>query len=175
MQKRFCKGGNSHIVLGTFDAEGKILFRERISTARLATDLEYASRIRTAFDIHHIDPSEVTDAIISSVVPSLTAVLKQAVTKYIGCGVMTVRAGIRTGLSIVIDNPAQLGSDLVVDAVAGINEYPVPLIIIDMGTATTLSVIDSQKRYVGGVIPHNCRTLPMNRRSLSSAPIRWTA
>ncbi len=144
--------GNSHIVLGTFDAEGKILFRERISTARLATDLEYASRIRTAFDIHHIDPSEVTDAIISSVVPSLTAVLKQAVTKYIGCGVMTVRAGIRTGLSIVIDNPAQLGSDLVVDAVAGINEYPVPLIIIDMGTATTLSVIDSQKRYVGGVI-----------------------
>ena len=65
---------------------------------------------------------------------------------------MVVGPGIKTGLSIMIDNPAQLGSDLVVDAVAGIREYPVPLIIIDMGTATTISVVDSKRNYIGGVI-----------------------
>ncbi len=144
--------GNTHIVLGAFAKDGTILFRERISTDRVATDLEYAARIRTALEIHRTDPDAIRNAIISSVVPSVTATLRQAVTKYIGCDVMVVKAGIRTGLQIMIDNPAQLGSDLVVDAVAGIEEYPVPLIVIDMGTATTLSVIDREKRYIGGVI-----------------------
>lgn len=143
--------GNSNIVLGCFDGE-KILFRERVSTNQQATDLEYATRIRMAFDMYDIDKNQITEAIISSVVPSLTATLRQAVRKYTGCEAMVVAPGMKTGLSIVIDNPAQLGSDLVVNAVAGIQEYALPLIIIDMGTATTLSVIDKQKRYVGGII-----------------------
>ena len=143
--------GNTNIVLGCFDGD-KILFRERVSTDRLATDLEYATRIRMALDMYGIDRREITDAIISSVVPTVTNTLRQAVEKYTGCTPMTVGPGIRTGLSIVIDNPAQLGSDLVVDAVAGIHEYPLPLIIIDMGTATTFSIIDEKARYRGGVI-----------------------
>ena len=143
--------GNTNIVLGCFDGS-KILFRERVSTNAQATDLEYATRIRMALDIYHIGPGSIHAAIISSVVPGVTNTLRQAVKKYIGCDAMIVGPGIKTGLSITIDNPAQLGSDLVVDAVAGIAEYSLPLIIIDMGTATTLSVIDEKKRYRGGVI-----------------------
>ena len=144
--------GNTNIVLGCFDENNQILFRERLSTNQSATALEYASGIRMALEMHHIDKNHIDDAIISSVVPSVTATLKEAVMKYTGKKVMIVGAGIKTGLNIVIDNPAQLGSDLVVDAVAGLHEYPVPQIIIDMGTATTLSVINSKKQYIGGVI-----------------------
>lgn len=143
--------GNTNIVLGAFDGEN-ILFRERLSTRQTATDLEYASGIRTALDMHGIDRSQVTEAILSSVVPAVTDVLRRAVEKCLGASVMTVGPGMKTGLRIMIDNPAQLGSDLVVDAVAGISEYPLPLIIIDMGTATTLSVIDRNKAYLGGAI-----------------------
>ena len=144
--------GNTNIVLGCFDEENHILFRERISTNQSAAALEYAAGIRTALEMHDIDKNLIDDAIISSVVPSVTATLKEAVMKYTGKKVMIVGAGIKTGLNIVIDNPAQLGSDLVVDAVAGLHEYPVPQIIIDMGTATTLSVINAKRQYIGGVI-----------------------
>lgn len=144
--------GNTNIVLGCFDEQNQILFRERLSTNQSATALEYVSGIRMALEMHDIDKKKIDDAIISSVVPSVTATLRSAIEKYIGKKVMVVGAGIRTGLNILIDNPAQLGSDLVVDAVAGLQEYPVPQIIIDMGTATTLSVINAKKQYIGGVI-----------------------
>ena len=144
--------GNTNIVLGCFDENNRILFRERLSTNQSATALEYVSGIRMALEMHEIDKNLIDDAIISSVVPSVTATLKEAVMKYTGRKPMIVGAGIKTGLNIVIDNPAQLGSDLVVDAVAGLDEYPVPQIIIDMGTATTLSVINAKKQYIGGVI-----------------------
>ncbi|MDE5768346.1 MAG: type III pantothenate kinase [Oscillospiraceae bacterium] len=143
--------GNTNIVLGCFDKD-TILFRERLSTNQQATDLEYISGIKMALDMHGIEKDLIQDAIISSVVPSVTATLREAVSKYIHKRVMVVNPGIRTGLSILIDNPAQLGSDLVVDAVASLQEYPAPMIIIDMGTATTLSVINEKKQYIGGVI-----------------------
>lgn len=143
--------GNTNIVLGCAEND-RILFRERISTTQTATDLEYAVIIREALDINGISPADIGGAIISSVVPSVTGTVKAAITKLTGSDVMVVGPGIKTGLSIMIDNPAQLGSDLVVDAVAGIREYPVPLIIIDMGTATTISVVDSKRNYIGGVI-----------------------
>ena len=79
-------------------------------------------------------------------------VAKMAAEKIVKKEILVVGAGIKTGLNILIDNPAQLGSDLVADAVAGLEEYPVPLIIIDMGTATTVSVINSKKCYIGGMI-----------------------
>ena len=143
--------GNSNIVIGCIDGDN-ILFTERISTNPLATDREYASTIRTALVMYDIDKSRIDGAIISSVVPSVTGTLKRAVEKFSGIKAKIVGPGIKTGLSIAIDNPAQLGSDLVVDAVAGINYYPLPLIIIDMGTATTLSVIDESGSYLGGLI-----------------------
>ena len=143
--------GNTNIVFGCFDGD-RILFRERAATSQRSTPLEYASVILTAFSLHGIDKSQITGGMISSVVPTVTATMKAAVEKLSGITPMIVGPGIKTGLSILIDNPAQLGSDLVVAAAAGIREYPVPKIIIDLGTATTMSVIDSKKNYIGGVI-----------------------
>ncbi len=143
--------GNTNIVIGCFDGE-RILFVERVSTSHRATDLEYASMIRMALHIHGAESREIEGAIISSVVPDLTGTVKRAIEKFAGVSAIAVGPGIKTGLSIRIDDPAQLGSDLVVGAVAGINFYPVPLIIVDMGTATTYSVIDGKKNYVGTLI-----------------------
>ena len=143
--------GNTNIVLGCFDGDA-ILFRERISTNHTATDLEYAVSIKTALEMYRLNPENITGAIVSSVVPSVTNTFRRAIEKLCGVKPLVVGPGIKTGLSIRIDNPAQLGSDLVVDAVAGIHVFPVPQIIIDMGTATTFSVIDKNSNYLGGVI-----------------------
>ncbi|MBQ6863448.1 MAG: type III pantothenate kinase [Clostridia bacterium] len=143
--------GNTNIVIGCFD-NNEIIFRERLSTNHTATVLEYVVTIKTAVEMNDIAKSGITGAIISSVVPAVTNTVKTAVEKYLNISPLIIGPGIKTGLSIVIDNPSQLGSDLVVDAVAGISEYPTPLIIIDMGTATTVSVVDADKRYIGGMI-----------------------
>lgn len=143
--------GNTNIVAGCVEGEN-ILFRERLSTAHRATQLEYSVLFKTAFDMYKVDYRAIEGAIISSVVPSVTNIVKEAIEKLCGISVMVVGPGLKTGISIVIDNPAQLGSDLVVDAVAGIEEYPLPQIIVDMGTATTVSVIDKQKQFLGGAI-----------------------
>ena len=143
--------GNTNIVAGCVE-DKKILFRERLSTAHRATKLEYSVLFKTAFDMYKIDYKKVEGAIISSVVPSVTNVVREAIENLCGISVMVVGPGLKTGISILIDNPAQLGSDLVVDAVAGVEEYPLPQIIIDMGTATTVSIINKQKQFLGGAI-----------------------
>ena len=143
--------GNTHIVLGCVEGE-KIIFRERMSTNPNATRLEVASMIKTAFDMYRVDYTQIEGAIISSVVPSVTKNVKGAIEKFAKIKTLVVEPGIKTGISIKIDNPAQLGSDLLVSAVAGVAEYKTPLIIIDMGTATTVSVVNKNKEYIGGAI-----------------------
>lgn len=143
--------GNSNIVIGCID-DNKSYFEERLSTDRSKTALEYAIGFKTVLELYNIEVSCIEGAIISSVVPSLTSVIKQAVEKIIGKTPLVVGPGIKTGLNLHMDNPKSVGSDLIVDAVAGINEYGAPLIVIDMGTATTLSVVDKDKNYVGGAI-----------------------
>ena len=143
--------GNTNIVVGCLDRE-KTYFIERISTVRTRTELEYAVDIKTILDIYHIKKPEVEGCIISSVVPQITNVVKLAAEKILKKEVMVLGPGIKTGLNIQMDNPGQLGADLVADAVAGIAHYPVPLIIIDMGTATTICVVDEKKNYIGGTI-----------------------
>ena len=143
--------GNTNIVIGCIDGK-KCLFVERLSTVRTKTELEYAFDVKNVLDIYHIKRADIEGGIISSVVPQITTVAKLAVEKILKKEVLVVGAGIKTGLNIRIDNPAQLGSDLVVDSVAGITEYPVPLLIFDMGTANTVCVIDKNKNYIGGMI-----------------------
>ena len=143
--------GNTNIVMGCAEQD-KVLFCERFSTNHTATRLEYSVILKTAFEMHGIDSKKIEGAIISSVVPAVTPVVKGAIESVCNVSVMTVGPGMKTGLSIMIDNPAQLGSDLVVDAVACLDEYAAPLIIIDMGTATTVSVINSKNQYIGGAI-----------------------
>ena len=143
--------GNTNIVIGCID-DTKTYFVERLSTDKSKTALEYAVSFKTVLELYGIKNEELDGAIISSVVPPLTNVLSEAVNKIIGKRPLVVGPGLKTGLNIHMDNPKQVGSDLIVDAVAGIAEYGAPLIIIDMGTATTISMIDSAKNYVGGVI-----------------------
>ncbi len=143
--------GNTNIVIGCIDDE-KIYFVERLSTDKSKTALEYAMGFKTVLELYSIAGEELEGAIISSVVPSLTRVVSEAVEKIIGKRPKVVGPGLKTGLNIHMDNPKQVGSDLIVDAVAGIHTYGAPLIVIDMGTATTMSVVDKNNNYVGGVI-----------------------
>ena len=143
--------GYSNIVLGCFD-ENEILFEDRLSTDREATVLEYAVIIKTSLEMHKLEYEQITGAIISSVVPSVTENVQQAVFRLTGQQAMVVGPGVKTGLNILLDDPKQLGSDRVADAVGAIGEYPCPLIIVDMGTATTISVIDRNKNFLGGMI-----------------------
>ena len=143
--------GNTNIVIGCIEGS-ECVFVERLSTVRTKTELEYAIDIKNVLDIYHIKKADLEGGIISSVVPQITTVAKLAVEKILKKEVLVVGAGIKTGLNIRIDNPAQLGSDLVVDSVAALAEYPVPLLVFDMGTANTVCVIDKNKNYIGGMI-----------------------
>ena len=142
--------GNTNIVVGCIDRE-KTYFIERLSTVRTKTELEYAVDLKTVVDIYHIKRTDIEGCIISSVVPQITNAVKLAAEKVLHKEPMVLGPGVKTGLNIMMDNPGQLGADLVANAVAGIHEYPLPLAIIDMGTASTVSVVDEKKHYVGGM------------------------
>lgn len=143
--------GNTNIVIGCVDEE-KVLFEERLATDLSKTELEYVVIFKTVLELYGIEKEKVTGAIISSVVPQLVNIIKSAVYKLIKVDPMVVGPGVKTGLNILMDEPRRVGSDLIVDAVAAINNYGTPLIVIDMGTATTMSVIDRKGNYIGGVI-----------------------
>ena len=140
--------GNTHILLGGFDDQ-EILFTELLTTNRHATDLEYAALIETALRVNRLDFTTVDGAIVSSVVPSVTNNIRTAIERFTGVTPLIVGPGVKTGLKIRTDNPAQVGADLVMAAVAGIREYKVPQIRIYMGTATTFSLIDENKTFLG--------------------------
>ncbi|HJB88994.1 MAG TPA: type III pantothenate kinase [Candidatus Blautia excrementigallinarum] len=143
--------GNTNIVVGCIDDE-KIYFIERLSTVRTKTELEYAIDLKTVLDIYHIKSTDIEGCIISSVVPQITNVAKLAAEKILKKEALVLGPGVRTGLNILLDNPGEMGADRVADAVAALTYYPVPLVIVDMGTATTVSVVDENKRYLGGMI-----------------------
>lgn len=143
--------GNTNILLGCMDGR-EIVFTAQFGTDREKTTDEYAAMIRSVCAINHVEIDQVEDGIISSVVPVLRPVLQYAVEKLIGKKPLLVGAGLKTGLNIKIDNPAQLGSDMVVDAVAACAAFPKPILIFDLGTATTLSVINAAGSYIGGMI-----------------------
>lgn len=143
--------GNTNIVVGCIDCE-KTYFEERLSTIRTKTELEYAIDLKLVLDIYHVHREDLEGCIISSVVPQITNVLRLAAEKILKKEVLVIGPGVKTGLNIMMDHPGQLGADLVADAVAGIHQYPAPLIIFDMGTATTVSVVDKNRNYIGGMI-----------------------
>ncbi len=143
--------GNSNIVAGCIDAS-QTYFSERISTDYLKTSLEYAIIFKNILELHRINAKDVEGSILASVVPPVSESVEEAIQKVLGSKPLVVGPGIKTGLNIRIDNPAQLGSDLVVGAVAALDQYPAPLIIFDMGTATTISVINGSKAFLGGAI-----------------------
>lgn len=149
--------GNTHILLGGFENK-KVLFTELLTTHTRSTDLEYAALIETALRVHGLTFESVDGAILSSVVPAVTASIRTAIERFTGVTPLVVGPGVKSGLKIKIDNPAQLGSDLVAAAVGGISKYQVPQINIYMGTATAFSLIDEQKTFVGTSIGVGMRT-----------------
>ncbi len=143
--------GNTNIVAGGLTRD-HIFFTERISTLFAKTELEYAVDIKTILDLNHVAYSEITGCIIASVVPQITTFVRLAAEKILDITPLVLGPGVKTGLNILMDNPASVGADLVAGAVAGIHDYRPPLIIIDLGTATTLAVVDRNGNYIGGMI-----------------------
>ena len=143
--------GNTNIVIGFLDESG-IRNIARLETDRDKTAHEYAISLRQVIEFSGIAPEQVDGAILSSVVPPINGALVAAVRMITGIRPLVVGPGMKTGLNIALDNPATMGSDLVVGAAAALAMHAPPLIIIDMGTATTMTVIDREARVLGGAI-----------------------
>ena len=143
--------GNTNIVVGCYENE-KITQEARLATDALKTSDQYCMDLKNLLSLYEIERASVTGVIISSVVPPVLNSVRTAVMKLTGKKPLVVGPGIKTGLNILLDNPASVGSDLVVGAVAALHEYEPPLIMIDMGTATTIAVVDKNGAYIGGMI-----------------------
>ncbi|MCR4782710.1 MAG: type III pantothenate kinase [Lachnospiraceae bacterium] len=144
--------GNTHITFGCID-DGKVLKPLlRIPTDRKETEYGFAIKFKEILGLSQIKPSDLDGAVISSVVPVVTSLLKKAVELIADVEVLVVGPGIKTGIKIGIDDPGTLGADLVSTAVAAAEKYPLPCIIIDMGTATTVTVLGEGKEFKGGAI-----------------------
>ena len=143
--------GNTNTVLGGYEGR-KAIFTERISTDTSKTSLEYAILFKTALDLHGVDVSMIDGAIIGSVVPPLTYIVRTALKKVCGVQAYVVGPGLKTGLNIRMDDPTSIGADLIAGAVGALAKFEPPLMVIDMGTATTMIVIDETRSYVGGMI-----------------------
>lgn len=147
--------GNTNIVVGVLDGD-RLVCSGRMSTNIYETEDEYAMRLSSFLKLNNV--GEIDGAIISSVVPALIRALVSAIKMVCKINAIVVGPGVKTGLSIKIDDPAQLGADLVVGAVAAKEKYPLPIIIFDLGTATTGSVIDKNGNFIGGIITTGIKT-----------------
>ena len=143
--------GNSNIVIGAIDGDA-ILFEARLRTDATKTSDEYCIDIKSILDINNLNSKTVEGVIIASVVPQVLNSVKTAVKKLTGKNALVVGPGLKTGLNIKIENPAQTGADLVVGCVAALREHKPPMIVIDMGTATTMIVLDETGALIGGSI-----------------------
>lgn len=166
--------GNTNITLGAYDA-GVLSFTARLATETVKTADQYAVELKNLLSLECIGTEEIEDCIISSVVPAVGKSLSSAVSKLCHIVPLMLGPGVKTGLNIKIDNPAQLGADLVAGAVGALDAYTMPCVIIDMGTASTVSVLDRNGTFLGGAIAAGVRltlkALTENTAQLTSIPI----
>ena len=148
--------GNSNIVLGGME-DMDIVFEARIRTDATKTSDEYCIDLKNILDIYDIRREQIEGAIIASVVPQVLNSIKTAVKKLTGKNALVVGPGLKTGLNIKVENPNQVGADLVVGAVAALRSFQPPMIVIDMGTATTMIVLDQTGAFIGGSISPGVR------------------
>ena len=144
-------GGNSNIVIGAV-RDDEILFEARLRTDATKTSDEYCIDLKMLLEVYHVQPSQIEGAIIASVVPQVLNSMQTSIKKLTGKTPLVVGPGLKTGLNIAIENPSQAGADLVVGCVAALREHKAPLIIVDMGTATTMIVVDKNSTMIGGCI-----------------------
>ena len=143
--------GNSNIVLGGVERDD-IIFEARLRTDLTKTSDEYCIDLKMILEVYEIKALEIEGAIIGSVVPQVLNSMQTAIKKLTGKTALVVGPGLKTGLNIKIENPAQTGADLVVGCVAALREHKPPMIVVDMGTATTMVVLDASGALVGGSI-----------------------
>ncbi len=143
--------GNTNTVLGVFDRE-TLIDHIRVSTKHGLTVDEAGFLMTTTIERMEIRRDDITSVIVASVVPPLTAAFETAATKYLGCTALVVSHRVKLPIKIEIDQPEQLGSDRVANAVAGYHKFGGPIIIVDFGTATTIDVVNQKGAYIGGVI-----------------------
>lgn len=143
--------GNSNIVLGGVEGE-QIVFEARLRTEATKTSDQYCVDVKILLDVYGIKAEQIEGAIIASVVPQVLNSFQTAIKKLTGKTCLVVGPGLKTGLNILLENPAQTGADLVVADVAALREHKPPMIVIDMGTATTMSVLDKNGAHIGGCI-----------------------
>ena len=143
--------GNTNITIGVFDGE-RLLVESRVATDTKKTRDQYAVELSDILSLHGVDARGFDGAIFSSVVPSIDAAIADAIKLVTGITPMQVGPGVKTGINIRIDNPAQLGADLLVGAVAAMEQYGTPCIIWDLGTATTVFALNEKREYLGGAI-----------------------
>lgn len=155
--------GNTNIVLGGIEGES-ILFEARMATDLIKTSDQYCAELKTMLTLFEVDLSAVEGCIISSVVPPVLNSFRTALRKLTGKNSLVVGPGIKTGLNIHMDQPSEVGSDLIVAAVAGIAQYGAPLLLIDMGTATTVTAVDKSGTFIGGCI---CPGLKISMEALT--------
>ena len=143
--------GNSNIVLGGVEGD-EIRFEARLRTDATKTSDEYCIDLKMILEVYGVEKQDIEGSIIASVVPQVLNSMQTAVKKLTGKTALVVGPGLKTGLNIQIENPAQTGADLVVGCVAALREHKAPMIIVDMGTATTMIVLDKNSAMVGGCI-----------------------
>jgi len=143
--------GNSNIVIGGVEGND-IVFEARIRTETTKTSDQYCVDLKILMDVYGIDVEKVEGAIIASVVPQVLNSLQTAVKKLTGKTALVVGPGLKTGLNILLENPSQTGADLVVGCVAALREHKPPMIVVDMGTATTMVALDKNGALIGGCI-----------------------
>ena len=143
--------GNTNLVIGCIQ-DDQILFQARIATDRTRTSDQYGVEIKNMLEAFGVHREDISDCIISSVVPPVFNSVRSGVIKVIGRQPMVVGPGLKTGLNIQMDVPSQVGSDRIVIAVAALAEYKAPLILMDLGTATTVEVVEPDNLYMGGII-----------------------
>lgn len=166
--------GNTNITLGAYDSS-LLSFTARIATDERKTADQYAAEIKSLLNLYGFDSDDIEDCIIASVVPAVGKSISNAISNLCHVVPLMLGPGVKTGLNIKIDNPAQLGADLVAAAVGALDAYTMPCVIIDMGTASTISVLDKNGAFLGGVIAAGVRltlkALTENTSLLPSIPI----
>jgi type III pantothenate kinase len=143
--------GNTNTVLGVFRGE-ELIANWRLTTARQQTVDEYGVLTRNLFTLAGLDRDGIDGVIISSVVPPVNWTLAEMARIYFGQKALFVEAGVKTGMSVLVDNPLEVGADRIVNGVAAFHKFGGPCIVVDFGTAITFDVVSERCEYLGGVI-----------------------
>lgn len=146
-----CDVGNTNVVLGVYEGD-RLVQRFRLSTDRDRTADDYSAALLSLFQRAELDPARATAMIVASVVPTMDAVIADLGRRTFGRDPLFVRPGVRTGLPIRYDNPADVGADRIVNAVAARELHGSPVVVVDFGTATTFDVVNEAGEYIGGII-----------------------